>query len=70
MKRPYLTLIGFIIFSLGILSLILSLVGLNFTFLNFMYNHGVLTVICQLLMLFGGMVIMYVSRVSDETEES
>ncbi|HQV65427.1 MAG TPA: hypothetical protein PLO48_01400 [Saprospiraceae bacterium] len=69
MKRPYLTLIGFIIFSLGILSLILSLVGLNFTFLNFMYNHGVLTVICQLLMLFGGMVIMYVSRVSDETEE-
>ncbi|HMT54199.1 MAG: hypothetical protein IPG48_06150 [Saprospiraceae bacterium] len=70
MKRPYLTLVGFIIFSLGILSLILSLVGLNFTFLNFMYNHGVLTVICQLLMLFGGMVIMYVSRVSDETEES
>ncbi|MBK9581130.1 MAG: hypothetical protein IPO48_04190 [Saprospiraceae bacterium] len=70
MKRPYLTLVGFIIFSLGILSLILSLVGLNFTFLNFIYNHGVLTVICQLLMLFGGMVIMYVSRVSDETEES
>jgi hypothetical protein len=56
-------------FAIGILSVILALVGLKFTFLNFIYNHGVLTLVIQLFLLFGGMIILYVSRTSEEEQE-
>jgi hypothetical protein len=69
MNRPVWTIIGFIMFAIGILSVILALVGLKFTFLNFIYNHGVVTLIIQLFLLFGGMIILYVSRTSEEEEE-
>jgi uncharacterized membrane protein YidH (DUF202 family) len=66
MNRPLWTTIGFILFGLGILSLILSLVGLKFTFLNSIYNHGVLTLVIQIVMLFGGIIILYVARTAEE----
>ena len=69
MNRPVWTIIGFVMFAIGILSVILALVGLKFTFLNFIYNHGVVTLIIQLFLLFGGMIILYVSRTSEEEEE-
>ncbi len=68
MNRPVWTIIGFVMFAIGILSVILALVGLKFTFLNFIYNHGVLTLVIQLFLLFGGMIILYVSRTSEEEE--
>lgn len=68
MNKPAWTVTGFILFSIGILSIILSMVGLKFTFLNFIYNHGVLTIIMQLILLFGGMIILYVARTSSEEE--
>ena len=66
MNKPIWTLGGFIIFCLGVLSLILSMVGLRFSFLSFIYDHGVLSLVIQVLAMFAGIVIMYVSRVSDE----
>jgi hypothetical protein len=69
MNRPVWTIIGFVMFAIGILSVILALVGLKFTFLNFIYNHGVLTLVIQLFLLFGGMIILYVSRTSEEEQE-
>lgn len=69
MNRPIWTVIGFVMFAIGILSVILALVGLKFTFLNFIYNHGVLTLVIQLFLLFGGMIILYVSRTSEEEQE-
>jgi len=66
MKSPSLSVIGFIIFALGILSVILSLVGLKFTFLSFIYNHGVLSVIIQIVMIFGGLAMLYVARTSED----
>jgi len=69
MNRPVWTIIGFVMFAIGILSVILALVGLKFTFLNFIYNHGLFTLIIQLFLLFGGMIILYVSRTSEEEEE-
>lgn len=66
MNKPIWTLVGFIIFCLGVLSLILSMVGLRFSFLSFIYDHGVLSFVIQVLAMFAGIVIMYVSRVSDE----
>jgi hypothetical protein len=67
MNRPLFTIVGFFLFSLGVLSLILSLVGLKFTFLDAIYNQGVLTVLIQLFLLFGGMIILYLSRVGKGT---
>lgn len=64
MKKPIWSLIGFLMFSIGILSIILSLVGLKFTFLDFIYNNGVITVIIQLILLFGGIIVLYVARTS------
>lgn len=69
MNRPIWTIVGFVMFAIGILSVILALVGLKFTFLNFIYNHGVITLIIQLFLLFGGMIILYVSRTSGEEED-
>lgn len=69
MNRPVWTIIGFVMFAIGILSVILALVGLKFTFLNFIYNHGVLTLVIQLFLLFGGMIILYVSRTSENEQE-
>lgn len=66
MKSPSLSVMGFIIFALGILSVILSLVGLKFTFLSFIYNHGVLSVIIQIVMIFGGLAMLYVARTSED----
>ena len=66
MNKPIWTLVGFIIVCLGVLSLILSMVGLRFSFLSFIYDHGVLSLVIQVLAMFAGIVIMYVSRVSDE----
>lgn len=66
MKSPSLSVMGFIVFALGILSVILSLVGLKFTFLSFIYNHGVLSVIIQIVMIFGGLAMLYVARTSED----
>lgn len=68
MKHPVLSVIGFLMFAIGILSVILSLVGLKFTFLNFIYNHGVITILIQLTLLFGGMIVLYVARTSEIEE--
>lgn len=69
MNKPIWSVVGFVMFAIGILSIILSLVGLKFTFLNFIYNNGIITVIIQLVLLFGGMIILYVARTSAEVED-
>ena len=66
MNKPLWTTIGFVMFSIGILSLILSMVGLKLSFINFIYSHGVFTLLIQIVLLFGGMIILYVARTSEE----
>lgn len=66
MKSPGLSVLGFIIFALGFLSVILSLVGLKFTFLSFISNLGVITLVLQIVMIFGGLALLYVARTSEE----
>lgn len=69
MNRSFLLISGFITFALGILSLILSLVGLELTLLGFIYKLGVWTVVIQLVLLFGGVILMYVSRLDENDVE-
>lgn len=68
MNKPLYTVLGFLFFAIGILSIIMSMVGLQFSFLSFMYNHGVMTVVIQLILLFGGMILLYVARTPDLEE--
>lgn len=68
-NKPLWTLIGFVMFGLGILSIILSLVGLKLDMLGPIYNKGVFTFVLQLILLFGGMIIMYVARTSELNDE-
>ncbi len=69
MKNPYWMLVGFLMFLTGILSFIFLLVGLKITFLNFIYERGVFTVLFQILLLFGGMIIWYMSYRAQYDEE-
>lgn len=53
-------LLGFIFFLLGILGIILDLVGMQFSFLLWLDKLGRLgSFIVKLIMLFGGLVVMY-----------
>jgi hypothetical protein len=69
MNKPLWSVIGFVLFAIGVLSVILSMVGLKFTFMGFIYNHGIITTIIQLSMLFGGMIILYVARTAEEEDD-
>ncbi len=63
MHKGHLTLIGFILFMLGSLSLILSLVGLNLSIFSFMEKMPSVTgLLVKLFLIVGGMIIMYVSK--------
>ncbi len=70
MKRPFWLLIGFLMFLVGILSLIFIMVGLKINLLSFIYGKGVFTLLIQLILTFGGMIIVYMSQIDrDEDAE-
>jgi hypothetical protein len=61
------TLVGFLTFILGFLSFILSLLGLKFVPLAWLQNLSpALMIVCQMILIFGGVIIMYVSKTSNE----
>ncbi len=69
MTRNHATLIGFLIFFFGVLSLILSMVNLQLSMLTFIDKPGrTFGLIVRLLMVFGGMIIMYVSKTGSEVD--
>jgi hypothetical protein len=64
-------LVGFIMFLLGILSIVLSLVGLRFVFLEWMDLGGsTWGLVFRLLFILGGVVLMAYSRINWGNEES
>ncbi len=69
MKSPYWMLIGFLMFLTGILSLIFIMVGLKIDFLSFIYNKGIFTILIQLFLMLGGIVIVYMSRTAREEDD-
>ena len=63
MKSGYLTLLGFVMLIVGFLSIVFSMIGLQFTFLRFVTDLGPgIALAIQIVLLFGGMVLMYLSR--------
>ncbi|KXK39990.1 MAG: hypothetical protein J5I52_04595 [Saprospiraceae bacterium] len=70
MKKPIWALIGFLAFFIGLLSAILSLVGLNLTFMKFVYNKGIITVLIHLALIFGGIMTLFIATASRSEEEA
>lgn len=67
MKGGLWTLIGFLLLALGVVSLILAMVGLQLDLLFFINALPPLgRLVTQLIMIFGGVVVMYWSVVDDE----
>ena len=62
MKRGTITLIGFVLVGLGFMTLVLSLIGVQLSFLTWMDYAGPLTAfIARLLMIMIGFIIIYLS---------
>lgn len=61
------TLVGFLTFILGFLSFILSLLGLKFVPLAWLQKlNPTLMIVSQLVLIFGGVIIMYVTKTNNE----
>ena len=69
-KRTWLLIAGFFTFSIGFLSLILQLIGLDFQFLNWLNFAGALTgFILRIFMILGGIIMAAWSRTDWEQED-
>ncbi len=69
MKRNIATLIGFLLFLMGFLSLVLSLVGLKLDVLGFLYKVGPgFAMLVHIILMVGGLAVLYVSRVGIESD--
>lgn len=63
MKRAILTGLGFVMSGVGILSLVYKMIGLQLSYLVWIDSFGALTgLILRLVMIFGGVIIVYLSR--------
>jgi len=69
MNKGIITTLGFALFLMGFLSILFSLVGLELTILKWMSSFGRTTaLIIKLVMLFGGVIIMYISKMPPERD--
>jgi len=58
-KKGFFTLIGIIFIGLGFLSMILSLIGVRFTFLAFLENYGRLaSLLFKIFLVMGGIIMI------------
>lgn len=58
------TLTGFILFMIGMLSLMLSTVGIHFTFLKFLEMWGSsVAFLFKILLIIAGFVLIYLSKI-------
>ena len=70
MNKGYITIIGYLLFLAGFMSILLSMVGLQLTFLSWIQSFGTeVSIIIKLVMLFGGLIIMYISKMPSEDSD-
>lgn len=63
--KSFYTVLGFLLFLFGILSIILNLVGLQFVFLTWIDNFGRLgAFILRIVMMLAGIILMYLNLVN------
>ena len=63
MNKGLITLLGFILFLIGTLALVLNLVGLNLSFLSFLEDlPRIAGFLVKIFILISGLIVMYISR--------
>ena len=71
MKKDYLLLLGFLLFMVGFLALILSLVGLQFGFMTWIDNvGGLFGFIVRLMLIVVGITMAYFGKTDLEKENN
>jgi len=72
MDRPIITVIGYVLVLFGFLSLMLSMIGLRLSFLEFLEFGGPLVaLVLRLSIVVIGFILMYVSKtIAQDREES
>jgi len=69
MNKGIITLLGFTITVLGFLSALFTMVGLRFSFFKFITDLGPgLSFLVYIIMIFGGIIIMYISKMDPEQD--
>ncbi len=70
MSKSFKLIIAFLLFVLGFLSLLMSMLGLQFTYLRWLEKLPVLiSVLIKLTMLIGGIVLAYMTTLDHEPEK-
>jgi len=70
MNKGIITTLGYLLFLMGFLSILLSMVGLQLTFLSWLSGLGPgLSISIKLICLFSGLIIMYISKMPPERPE-
>jgi hypothetical protein len=69
MKKGYITALGYLLILAGFMSILLSMVGLQLTFLGWLSDLSVgFSILVKLVMLFSGLIIMYMSKMPPEDD--
>lgn len=69
-KKNLYTLIGFLLFVIGILTLLINLVGLDFGILKWLEVFGRLGAFCiKLGMIFGGVIMVVLANADEEAAD-
>ncbi len=70
MNKTLWTFIGFLLFSIGIMALVLSLVGIELAFLNFTGKLGGMTAfLFKIALTVGGLILVALARTDWEQQE-
>lgn len=70
MSKSFKLIIAFLLFVLGFLSLLMSMLGLQFTYLRWLEKLPVLiSVLIKLTMLIGGIVLAYMTTLDHEPKK-
>ncbi|GAB4255979.1 MAG: hypothetical protein Kow0027_22920 [Saprospiraceae bacterium] len=71
MKKAAWLTVGFLLFFIGFLSIILNMVGVEFSFLTWLDRiSGLVAFIVKILMIIGGIVILYLNSTNWREEEA
>ena len=64
------TVVGFLLFFFGLVSILLNLVGVDIFFLSWLYSIGVgFSFVVRLVAIVGGIVLIYLGQTDWEREE-
>jgi len=62
MKSSVFTIIGFLMFFIGVIALVLSLIGLRLSFLSFVDDNATVGLVVKLSLIIIGLMMVYLTK--------